>query len=701
MGAKKKLLENSRTVASGENNTKENQASPSAQTKNSNQNNKSSIVSSGQTLLERFMLMREIGQGGTSRVFRARDLLAVLGGNLSESDIAIKVVTLPEQFSHGDKTELLLNEALITRHLSHPNIAKVYDYHKDGDTVFVTMELVEGESLASLRNRLPAKKIPYNRVVAILDQVILAIGYAHKSSVIHSDIKPSNILITQNGVVKIIDFATSRSLNGSKKDKSNPADTNSFHAYTAAYASPRLINDDAPSIGDDLYSLARVTYEVLSGESFSAPLPSNHSSKNNKTPGATITGDLSAEVDNSGTTKPVKKPKAINYFQWYLLKLAMSDSGSLRFGSVSKFWQRFKWARYGYHFLLLITLIPIMTLQAFDYFYTMQDQQQSIVTKSPVETYEQRFENIAELPLQQQLKILSELPVNDASHFTIDTPIKDRLVLGLLRPTLIESLSEHTRTELAVDTSSYQVPPFSELLTLNQHVLTHFPDSIQIHNNINTINHELDQYINFLAYEYDRLWHTNVFDIETANNINRVSSSLNSLGTSRSKQSDVKYVESVATKMTDAIKRGDYLAFYELHSFLELLEDVPASTVVLNHFKTDFMTAAKALIHHREDKSAYPNDAASLWADNRVTELQQQLQTVATLDELNRLHQEFDQLLSEYRARYHTEFVHPVTQQLVSTYEKFIESRDQNRATERDDPLIEQYELLQSSISIN
>lgn len=102
-------------------------------------------LAEGTILLGRYMLMRQIGQGGTSSVYRVRDMLAVLGGDESESHIAAKIVKVPPASASNHEQQMMLREALTTRHLAHPNILKVYDYHQDGDLYFVTMELIEGE----------------------------------------------------------------------------------------------------------------------------------------------------------------------------------------------------------------------------------------------------------------------------------------------------------------------------------------------------------------------------------------------------------------------------------------------------------------------------------------------------------------------------------------------------------------------------
>ncbi len=207
--------------------------------------------------LDEYELLEEIGHGGMSQVFKAKRI-----NTQTQTQVAIKVFA-PKDNSN----ELLnhfLNEQKILAGLSHPNIVKMlHSGQSDDNVTYLVMELIEGaQSLDSYceNNNLNTKqKIKY------IAQCAHALAYSHANLIIHRDLKPDNILINQNGELKIVDFGIAKLINN---DLSGNKTT--IMALTPSYAAPEQINSKTISIKTDIFSLAVVALDLLTKE---IPLP--------------------------------------------------------------------------------------------------------------------------------------------------------------------------------------------------------------------------------------------------------------------------------------------------------------------------------------------------------------------------------------------------------------------------------------------
>lgn len=208
----------------------------------------------GQTLAGRYEIKELMGQGGMAVVFRAYDQ------NISE-DIAIKVL-FPGLLSNETAIERFLTEAKLSIRLSHPNIVNVFDVQSDGDYYFLTMELLEGQTLRSLLDGLKAagQTMTMDETMDIVSALSAALEEAHQQTV-HYAIKPENVWITPDNNIKLLDFGISRLMRTSQMTQSAAA------MGTAYYMAPEQIrgakNIDARA---DQYALAVMIYEMLSGE---------------------------------------------------------------------------------------------------------------------------------------------------------------------------------------------------------------------------------------------------------------------------------------------------------------------------------------------------------------------------------------------------------------------------------------------------
>ena len=226
---------------------------------------KTNAITVGSTLKERFIIEEEIARGGMGVVYRARDIRKVQYEDRNPH-LAIKVIG-EECKSHPDSFIALQREAGKAQMLAHPNIVTVYDFDSDGDTVFMTMEYLEGESLQHLFLRQGTSKLPTEQALNIIDAIGQGLAYAHQKGIVHCDLKPGNIFLTKDNNVKILDFGIARAAMHPEQFHQDATrfDPASLGALTPAYASCEMLENARPDARDDIYALACVAYEMLLG----------------------------------------------------------------------------------------------------------------------------------------------------------------------------------------------------------------------------------------------------------------------------------------------------------------------------------------------------------------------------------------------------------------------------------------------------
>jgi formylglycine-generating enzyme required for sulfatase activity len=224
-------------------------------------------LGSGSVLLNRFRLLEMIGEGGMSRVYKAVDLRKVEAG-AADPHIAIKILTVP--FANpSDAMAVLSREAHSLQSLAHPNIVRVFDCDRDNDIVFMTMELLCGQSLFDkLRAAKSEGGLSRDMARRLIKSIASALDFAHGKNILHGDLKPGNVFITHTGEIKVIDFGLARLMvqpgEAPTKAAANAADR--MRALTPAYASPEMLQDEAPDPRDDVYALACVAWKLMTGE---------------------------------------------------------------------------------------------------------------------------------------------------------------------------------------------------------------------------------------------------------------------------------------------------------------------------------------------------------------------------------------------------------------------------------------------------
>ena len=224
-------------------------------------------IALGTRLRDRFILDEVLGVGGMGIVYKGRDLLKVEARDRNPY-VAIKV--LREDFKKRDDAFIMLQrEASRQQRLAHPNIVTVYDFDRTGDTIFISMELLEGTPLDVFLNSNGREHgVPYAEAIHLIEGMCAALMYAHEHGIVHADFKPSNCFVMQGGKVKVLDFGIARAMRRPNQAEGDVTvyDGRLLGAMTPAYASPEMAEESAdPDPRDDIYGLACVCYELLTG----------------------------------------------------------------------------------------------------------------------------------------------------------------------------------------------------------------------------------------------------------------------------------------------------------------------------------------------------------------------------------------------------------------------------------------------------
>lgn len=307
-------------------------------------------LKAGDVLAHRFVIEEKIGSGGMGSVFKARDLRREEAQD-RRPYVAVKTLNL-DLLQREDSLKILQREARKAQSLSHTNIVRVYDFDRDGQIMFVTMELLEGLSLEAMIRANGLTGTPLQEALPILTQVASALEFAHAEGIVHSDLKPANIFVLNNGRVKVIDFGIARAVPtpGLLTMDRTTFDIQALGALTPAYASPEMIEGLDPDPRDDVFAFACITYELLTGMHPFGRTPA-----------------LAARAAN---LRP-KRPAQLSASQWRMLQSGLELERSKRAASPARLvagmqanppiWQRGGFAiQAGVAFVVFATLVGLL-----------------------------------------------------------------------------------------------------------------------------------------------------------------------------------------------------------------------------------------------------------------------------------------------------------------------------------------------------
>ncbi|MGQ9791308.1 MAG: serine/threonine-protein kinase [Armatimonadota bacterium] len=205
------------------------------------------------THIGKYRIVRQLGVGGMAHVYEAQD--EVIGRT-----VALKVLVLPSIISEGERLDMVRRferEARSAGKLSHPNIVTIYEVGSANGMHYIAMEFMHGKTAREVLNE--EGKIPPDRVLSIVKQVASALDYAHARGVIHRDVKPDNISLLEDGIVKLTDFGIARLANDLVRTQAG------IMVGSPAYMSPEQIVGEEIDGRSDVFSLGVTTYELLTG----------------------------------------------------------------------------------------------------------------------------------------------------------------------------------------------------------------------------------------------------------------------------------------------------------------------------------------------------------------------------------------------------------------------------------------------------
>lgn len=260
----------------------------------------------------RYRVERLLGVGGMGAVYQVRDLLRE---QFNDPQPCVALKALNDQFAaHPDANALLYAEYALTCRLHHPNVIRPYSYHIDPGSrrAFMTLELLDGPALDQIIAEHP-DGMPWPELQPVAIALLSALAHAHDAGVLHGDLKPGNIILSNAGL-RLFDFGLGRGCRGSLQRL--PRLSRRLAAWTPRYAALELLDGEELTAGADLYAIACVLYELASG---------HH-------PFSRLTARQAMRMQQeSGLQKPLGLPKAI----WRPLRTALAFDPAERSTSVA------------------------------------------------------------------------------------------------------------------------------------------------------------------------------------------------------------------------------------------------------------------------------------------------------------------------------------------------------------------------------
>jgi serine/threonine protein kinase len=296
----------------------------------------------GDLLKDRFRLEKMLGEGGMGAVFLAVDQRKIEARH-HDPYVAIKLIS--GEFSQDPRAYIALQrETDKSQKLAHPNVITVYDFDRDGDVFFMTMEALKGQTLdVFIKDETRSRE----QTTAYINALSQGLAYAHQRNIVHSDVKPQNIFVTEEGVLKVLDFGIARALasvEGAVQDE-----IDEVVGLTPAYASCDMFAGADPDPADDVYAIGVIAYQLFTG---------NHPFNRKK---ATVARDTGMQV---------KRIKGIPRYQWKAIAKALSFERTMRWQTADQFYRQFSGTGRRARHLSLALLAVVLAFGGYLSFYT-------------------------------------------------------------------------------------------------------------------------------------------------------------------------------------------------------------------------------------------------------------------------------------------------------------------------------------------
>lgn len=441
----------------------------------------------GKLIKERYLIEEKIGSGGMSDVYRARDTYIEKAG-VKDSLVAIKVLQ-SEISDLSDATKLLISEAKKTQQLSHKNIIRVYDVDSDFGCHYIVMEWLDGESLDLIIKRSRPMGLSFKGAKKIINQIIDALSYAHGCGIIHTDLKPSNIMLTRQGEIKIFDFGVAQALklHDDIYAVQNDDSETSVAGFTPAYASFEQLNNENTCQQDDIYAVSCIIYELLSSKH-----PYNRVAANEIAP----------------TPASIAKPKNISYFHWQSLKKGLAIMKKDRAQDIN-----FLKVQFNKNLTPLLTgLAASLCITAFVSYSFLElnstiDKLQHSLDNSEAKLFE--YESLSQ---QSTTELLAHL-----GSFTADQHILKEGLLRQHQQRIIDLYEQ--RIEAIPKGRNGKYKNYDEIISELKKALIMFPDSMRLGHLLNAQNTSKQSVIDALSNHLELLLSQSRYDEADNNSI--------------------------------------------------------------------------------------------------------------------------------------------------------------------------------------
>ena len=220
------------------------------------------VVAAGMPQIEGYELLGELGRGGMGIVYKARQLRP-------RRFVALKMI-LAGEYAGADQLARFRAEAEAVARLQHPNIVQVFEVGEHEGHSYLTLEYLEGGTLAT---KLGGRQLPWKEAAALVETLARAVAHAHKKGVVHRDLKPTNVLYTGEGELKVVDFGLAKQLDGTNPDPAAAKTQTGAILGTPAYMAPEQATGKGIGPATDVYALGAILYEALTGV---PPFPSEN-----------------------------------------------------------------------------------------------------------------------------------------------------------------------------------------------------------------------------------------------------------------------------------------------------------------------------------------------------------------------------------------------------------------------------------------
>lgn len=571
----------------------------------------------GKCLKNRYLIESQIGSGGMSDIYRAKDLHLESAG-ISEPYVAIKV--LLHQFSSiPEAKEILVKEARKTQQLSHPNIIRVYDVDSYEDFHFIVMEWLDGETLDQVIKRSKPVGVPFKGATILIQQIGEALAYAHKIGIVHTDLKPSNIILTRQGIIKIFDFGVARALqlNFDKYAVQHNEHSSPLSGFTPAYASYEQLEGDSPCATDDIFSFSCIIYELLSSKH-----PYQRTAAN--------------KIDLK--TTPLKKPGHLNWLLWPTLKQGLALKKAQRCKNVEIITKGFAnklWPK-----VLGVAASVVVATAAFQVY-----QAQHIEIKN--------LNNVIALSDSEQNKInaFKNLSTLDFLSQLDSIPAEQRLLKqGLLRehrPSILKIVEKRILSVPKGVNGIYK--DYDQIDLIIDDALTLYPDSIRLIELKNESNNSRIATVDALTERLNLLLTQGRYSEQADNSIDRIINDLAFIDPTYRFQPDENVFNIYRDNFSLALKNHDVGEITTLISVGELAFPNHKSAKPLLEFGKAMKLSVTQLARYNEKINAgqtvqYPYKAAEVFYKTTFEQFNNELNQLSEAKELMKIDRKISEL---------------------------------------------------------